>query len=173
VRGSKTAVSGFQFDINLMRPEGRGTLRLASADPRAQPLIDPQFLTGEREKRDLLRGIERVREIATLQPLAAVTGAELSPGVDVASEVELSEAIRRLANTAHHPVGTCRMGIDSDTTAVVDGELRVRGIDALRVCDASVFPDQITGNPTAAIVAIAEKAADLIRGRQVLPPTVV
>ena len=168
VRGSKTAVAGFQFDINLMHPEGSGTVKLASTDPRAQPLIDPRFLTGERERRDLLRGIERVRAIAATAPLAAVTGPELSPGAAVKDEASLTDAMRRLANTAHHPVGTCRMGIATDVTAVVDESLSVRGIAGLRVCDASVFPDQITGNPTAAIVAIAEKAADMIRGRQPL-----
>jgi len=172
VRGSKTALSGYQFDINLMHPEGRGTLKLASADPRAQPLIDPRFLTGEREVGDLLRGIERVRDLAARQPLAGVTGRELSPGAEVATRADLVQAIRRLANTAHHPVGTCRMGVEGDPTAVVDASLRLRGIAALRVCDASIFPDQITGNPTAAIVAIAEKAADLIRGRPALPPAV-
>ena len=169
VRGSKRAVSGFQFDINLMRPESRGTVRLAGADPLAPPRIDPRFLSGPRDLPTLLAGIRRVRSIVAQTAFDAVRGAELSPGAGNAADAELIHSIRQTANTGHHPVGTCRMGADSDHDRVVDTELRVVGVAGLRVCDASIFPTQITGNPQATVIAIAEKAADLILGRPPLP----
>ena len=162
VRGSKKAVSGFQFDINQMHPQGRGEVRLASNNPFDAPRIDPRVFSGQRELRDLVAGVRLARALAQQQPLARVRGAEISPGAQFDSDRELEAAIRRVATTGHHPVGTCRMGSEADTMSVVDGRLRVRGVEGLRVCDASVFPDQITGNPNAAIIAIAEKAADMI-----------
>jgi len=170
VRGSKKAVSGFQFDINQMHPQGRGEVRLNSADPCEPPRIDPRYFSGDRELRVLIEAVRRVRDIAGQPAFAGVCGAELTPGSDCKSDAEIAGAIRRLANTGHHPVGTCRMGAASDPDSVVDGELKVRGIDGLRVCDASVFPDQITGNTNAAITMIAEKASDMILGRAPLPP---
>jgi choline dehydrogenase-like flavoprotein len=98
-----------------------------------------------------------------------VRGAELSPGATAISANELEAAVRELATTGHHPVGTCRMGLATDPGAVVDAELRVLGLEGIRVCDASVFPTQISGNPQATVVACAEKAADLLLGRQPLP----
>ena len=173
VRGAKTAVSGFQFDINQMHPEGRGEVRLASADPLQAPRIDPRYFSGEREMRVLVEAVRRARELVAQPAFEGIRGAELSPGPDCRSDAEISAAIRRLATTGHHPVGTCRMGADHDPDAVVDAQLRVRGIAGLRVCDASVFPDQITGNPNAAITMIAGKAADMILGRPALPAAVL
>ncbi len=170
VRGSRKAVSGFQFDINQMHPEGRGELRLASSDPLHAPHIDPRCFSGEREMRVLVEAVRRARELAAQAAFDGIRGEEISPGAGCGSDADISAAIRRLATTGHHPVGTCRMGTAADTDAVVDAELRVRGIAGLRVCDASVFPDQITGNPNAAITMIAEKAADMILGRPLLPP---
>lgn len=165
VRGSKKAVSGFQFDINQMHPQGDGEVRLSSNDPLAPPLIDPRFFNGAREMRELVEGVKCVRDIVLQRPFDMVRGAEISPGAHLISDLQIEAAIRQLATTGHHPVGTCRMGPDSDPDAVVDGQLRVRGIDGLRVCDASIFPSQITGNPNAVIMAIAEKAADMVLGR--------
>ncbi len=165
VRGSRKAVSGFQFDINQMHPQGDGEVRLASADPLTPPRIDPRFFLGGDAMRELVAGVHGVRDIVRQAPFAGVRGAEISPGTQVASDTQIEAAIRRVATTGHHPVGTCRMGADDDASAVVDGQLRVRGIEGLRVCDASVFPGQITGNPNAAIIAMAEKAADIVLGR--------
>lgn len=170
VRGSKQAVSGFQFDINLMHPAGIGEVRLASADPFAPPHIDPRYFSDDLDMPVLIAGVRRVREIVAAAAFDGVRGAELSPGAESKSDEELGLMIRRLATTGHHPVGTCRMGPGDDAGAVVDAELRVRGVEGLRVCDASVFPDQISGNPNAAIIMIAEKAADMILGRAPLVP---
>jgi choline dehydrogenase-like flavoprotein len=105
---------------------------------------------------------------AALRPFVA---AELSPGAGTESDDALDAHIRATAATAHHPLGTCRMGVDEG--AVVDGELRVRGVERLRVVDAAVMPDLVGGNINAAVIAIAEKAADLIRGRRPPPPAPV
>jgi choline dehydrogenase-like flavoprotein len=148
-----------------MHPQGDGEVRLASNDPLAHPLIDPRFFNGAREMRELVEGVKCVRDIVLQKPFDKVRGVEISPGAHLISDLQIEAAIRQLATTGHHPVGTCRMGPDSDPDAVVDGQLRVRGIDRLRVCDASIFPSQITGNPNAVIMAIAEKAADMVLGR--------
>lgn len=166
----KRAIPGFQFDINQMHPLSVGEVRLASADPLAPPIIDPHFLEKEADARQLLAGLKFVRQIVAQKAFDGIRGPELSPGAEVTSDAELLSFIRKNANTAHHPIGTCKMGVASDPLAVVDETLRVRGIEGLRIVDASVFPEQITGNPNAAIVAIAERAADLILGRQTLPP---
>ena len=165
----KRAITGFQFDINQMRPDARGELRLAGSDPLAPPLIDPRFLSETKERDQLLAGVRRVREIVSQGAFDGVRGPELSPGASASTDAQIAAAVAAAAITGHHPIGTCKMGIDSDPAAVVDGELRLRGIDNLRVVDASVFPAQITGNPNAAITAIAEKAADMMLGRPPLP----
>jgi len=164
VRGTKKALAGFQFDINQMHPQALGEVRLLTRDPLVAPSIDPRFLGAQREMRDLVAGVRKVRAIVGQPALARICGAELSPGATQASDAQIEAAIRRVATTGHHPVGTCRMGADDDPSAVVDAQLRVRGVEGLRVCDASIFPDQITGNPNAAIIAIAEKAADMVLG---------
>ena len=165
VRGTKKALAGFQFDINQMHPQALGEVRLVSPDPLVAPSIDPRFLGAQRELSELVVGVRQVRAIVRQAAFDQIRGPELSPGAAEASDAEIEAAIRRVATTGHHPVGTCRMGVDEDPSAVVDAQLRVRGVEGLRVCDASIFPDQITGNPNAAIMAIAEKAADMVLGR--------
>lgn len=169
VRG-KRAVSGFQLDINQMRPEARGEVRLRSADPLEKALVDPKFLSAEKECRELVAGVRFARHLVAQAAFDGLRGPEFSPGSDKQNDADILAAIRRIANTGHHPVGTCKMGAAHDRLAVLDEALRVRGTQGLRVVDASVFPTQITGNPNAAIVAIAEKAADLMLGRPLLPP---
>jgi len=173
VRGSKTAVAGFQFDINLMRPRSSGRVRLASSDVEAEPLIDPNYLSDPQDVKILAEGVRIMRDIAHQPALSAATGKELTPGSELISDEELDPAIRALVTTGHHPVGTCKMGRNGDAMAVLDSELRVRGIDGLRVVDASVFPTQITGNPNAPIIAIAEKASDMILERPPLSAEVI
>jgi choline dehydrogenase/4-pyridoxate dehydrogenase len=149
----------------LLRPESRGELHLASADPRAPMRIHQNFLATEGDRKMLREGLRLVREVGERPPMRPFSAGEIAPGEDKRSDAELDAYIRAVAATAHHPLGTCKMGIESDNTAVVDPELRVRGIEGLRVVDASVMPDLIGGNINACVVMIAEKAADLIRGR--------
>ncbi|MEZ5774222.1 MAG: GMC family oxidoreductase N-terminal domain-containing protein [Hyphomicrobiaceae bacterium] len=166
----KRALSGFQIDVNPLMPESRGRVTLTSADPLRPPAIDPMMLASAAEQRLAIEGIRLARELAAAAPFEGIAGAELSPGRDHASEEDILAAVRRIANTAHHPVGTCRIGGASDPDAVVDEALRVRGVEGLHVVDASVFPRQIRGNPSSTIVAIAERASDLILGRAPLAP---
>jgi choline dehydrogenase len=166
----KRALSGYQIDVNPVAPQSRGSVRLRTADPLDPPRIDPQMLASEQEQRVAVAAVKLARDLASQPSLAAVSGRELSPGSGVSGDAAILEAIRGIANTAHHPVGTCRMGAQTDPGAVVDTELRVRGLEALRVVDASVFPGQIRANPNSTVIAIAEKASDLILGRSTLQP---
>lgn len=166
----KRAYSGYQLDVNPLMPESHGTVRLASADPMAPPLIDPQMLQTRNEQRMAIEAVKLARQLAEQPTLKEITGIEVSPGPDVVSDADILAAVRRIANTAHHPVGTCRMGDGTDRSSVVDNSLRVLGMEGLRVVDASVMPRQVRGNPNSTILAIAERASDLIRCRKVLAP---
>jgi choline dehydrogenase/4-pyridoxate dehydrogenase len=153
-----------------LRPESRGRIDLASADPRVPVRIHQNFLATEKDWATLRAGLQLVRLIGEQAPLRPFTTGEISPGPDCRSDAEIDAHIRATAITVHHPLGTCKMARESDPTAVVDPELKVLGIDAVRVVDASVMPDLIGGNINAAVIMIAEKAADLIRGRGPLAP---
>lgn len=146
---------------NVNRPLSRGHLKLASADPHAYPLIFPRLLDHEEDVTVLRRGCEILREIFAAPPLASHVLSELSPGPEVNSVAEWESYLRRDSITIFHPCGTCRMGVDSE--AVVDPELRVRGISGLRVVDASIMPRLVSGNINAPTIMIGEKGADLIR----------
>lgn len=146
------------------RPESRGSVRLASADPRAMPLIDPNYLSAEMDLATTRAGVREMRRILAQPALDPYRGPEISPGAGVESDAELDAFIRQNAGTSHHSSGTARMG--SDPTAVVDASLRVRGLRNLRIADASIMPSVVTGNTNAATIMVAEKAADLILGRQ-------
>jgi 4-pyridoxate dehydrogenase len=152
----------------LLRPASRGRITLRSADPGDKPHIDQNFLAVESDIKTLRAGLRLLREVAAQSALDPFRGREIRPGEHVRSEAEIDDYIRSAPATAHHPCGTCRMG--NDENAVVDGELRVRGIERLRVADASVMPDLVGGNINAAVIMIAEKAADLIAGRAALAP---
>ena len=154
----------------LLRPESRGHVALASADPRAAVRIRQNFLAAEKDWTTLRTGVRLVREIGRQSALAAFAEGEIAPGPDCRSDAEIGAYIRASAITVHHPLGTCKMGWAADPMAVVDPELRVLGTDALRVVDASVMPDLVGGNINAPVIMIAEKAADLIRGRTPLAP---
>jgi len=156
---------GFASRVVLLRPESRGHVSLASSDPRAPMRIVQNFLTTDRDAATLRAGLRLARDVGRQAPLRPFAAAETAPGPDGWFDAALDAHIRDTAITVHHPLGTCRMGAASDDMAVVDSELRVRGVDALRVVDASVMPDLIGGNINAAVIMIAEKAADLIRGR--------
>ncbi len=160
----KIAAPGVQFDTNLMRPAARGSVRLASADPDAAPLIDPGYFNNDADIDAAVRAVELIREIAAQSPLAGILGAEMALGSAARSRAQIVAGLRRHVTTGHHPVSTCRIGSDGDPGAVLDGAFRVRGVDGLRVVDASAFPDQISGNPSATVIMLAERAADMLRG---------
>jgi choline dehydrogenase/4-pyridoxate dehydrogenase len=161
---------GFSVLAVVLRPESRGRVRLASADPARAPRIQQNFLAADRDWRTLRAGLRLVRELGRQAALAPFAQAEVAPGAAKQSDADLDAHIRAVAITVHHPLGTCRMGAEGDALAVVDPELRVRGVDALRVIDASVMPDLVGGNINAAVTMIAERAADLVRGRPTLAP---
>jgi choline dehydrogenase len=156
---------GHSFSIGpaLVHPRSRGSLRLRSADPAAKPLIAGNHLTDPQDAATMLEALKLARRIAATSPLAEVRGRELHPGESVQGDDELETFMRRETELLYHPVGTCRMGSDED--AVVDPELRVRGVEGLRVIDASVMPAIPGGNTHAPTVMIAERGSDLIRGR--------
>jgi len=146
----------------MLRPKSRGTIRLKSADPADKPAIQANYLSDADgyDLRMLVEGVKVSRDIFAASPFDAYRGDEIHPGAGVRSEADVVAYIRRKAETVYHPVGTCRMGADAD--AVVDAELRVRGVAALRVVDASVMPCLPGGNTNAPTIMIAERAADFI-----------
>ncbi len=160
---------GFACRAVLVQPESAGCVRLASQDPRAPVRIFQRPLTADTDIRALRRGLREAYEMGTRKSVASFVGQVLSPLGGHISDQDLDAFIRSTAQTAHHPLGTCKMGSEQDADAVVDGELRVRGIEGLRIVDASVIPDAIGGNINAAVIMIAERASDLIRGRTPLP----
>ena len=170
VRGRKVARPGVQIDINLERPKSFGSVRLASNNPLDHPLIDPNYFSNPQDLDELVRGVKVMREVMAQPQIAQYVTGELRAWKDAKSDAEIIEAIRATAYTGHHPCSTARMGNDNDPSAVLDDELRVRGVDGLRVCDAAAMPTQITGNLNATVTAMAEKAADMILGRQPPPP---
>jgi choline dehydrogenase len=160
LEGMEGPADGYTLMAGIIRPASRGALRLASADPSAHPLIDPACLSCEVDLDALVGAIELCREIGGQSALAEWRGSELYPGPEVRTRAELREYVRGTAITYHHQVGTCKMGVDAD--AVVDPQLRVRGIDGLRVADASVMPFVSSGNTHAPTAMIGERAADLV-----------
>ena len=159
---------GYQAFFDLMRPASRGRIRLNSADPREAPSIEANYLSEARDRETMRDGFKAMREVMHQPALAALSDGEIWPDPNVRSDAEIDTFIRNTGGTVYHPVGTCRMG--SDETAVVDETLQVRGVDGLRVVDASVMPSLVGGNTHAPTVMIAEKAADMILGRPAPKP---
>jgi choline dehydrogenase len=153
--------AGYALVASVVAPDSKGSVRLASAAPDAAALIDPGFLRDDRDMDRLEQGLQAIREAAGSASFAAVRKAEVWPGPDVGTSAALRDYIRRKVSSYYHPVGTCRMGSDAD--AVVDTELRVRAVTGLRVADASVMPTIPNAHPNATVLAIAERAAELIR----------
>jgi 4-pyridoxate dehydrogenase len=158
---------GFGIRPALLHPESRGEVLLRSADPREPMRIIYNFLSAPNDLPALREGFRRAREVAYQKALNRFRGEERSPGVQVTTDDQIDEFIRKTAVTAHHPAGTCAMGAGS--SAVLDTEMRVRGAERLRVVDASVMPDLVSAHINACVLMMAEKASDLIRGRPVLP----
>ena len=158
---------GYSVSTILMRPKSRGTVTLRAADPRANPKIDLNAFSEPEDLDALLRGFKLARRLLDAPAFEPYRGRELKPGPDVQTDDALKDYLRETSGTIYHPVGTCRMG--TDAAAVLDPELRLRGIDGLRVVDASIMPRVVGGNTNAPTIMIAEKASDMIRGRTPLP----
>ena len=149
-----------------LRPKSRGWVALRSIDPGDKPMIQPNYLSEPGDMGVLVEALKMSRDIFAATPFTQWRGEEILPGGTIIGDAELRDFIQRKAETIYHPVGTCRMG--TDETAVVDPELKVHGIEGLRVVDASVMPTLISGNTKAPAIMIAEKASDLIAGQSLL-----
>ena len=157
----------FSNHVCVLRPESRGYIALKSLDPNVQPLIQPNYLSAQKDLDVMVKGVKMSREVINQKAFDQYRGAELNPGPDVQTDKEIEEFVRANAETIYHPVGTCKMG--SDEFAVVDDKLRVRGVENLRVVDASVMPTLIGGNTNAPTIMIADKISDHILGKDFLP----
>jgi choline dehydrogenase len=161
-RWSTIDAEGYSIVFALMNPTSRGSMRLNTADPAGAPIIDPAYFTDECDLDRMVIGLREARRIGASSALAPWRGTELSPGPTAEDDADLRHYIRTTAGTYFHPVGTCRMGVDE--LAVVDPELRVHGVDGLRVADASVMPAVVSANTNATVLAIAERAAAILDG---------
>jgi 4-pyridoxate dehydrogenase len=158
-------LDGFGIRPTLLHPDSRGELLLGSADPLAPPRIVYRFFTAPNDLPTLREGFKRARALAFHKALDPYRGEEIGPGLNVKTDAEIDAWLRKVAITAHHPCGTCAIGPDG----VLDSDLRVRGIEHLRICDASAMPDLVSAHINACVLMMAEKGADLIRGRPPLP----
>ncbi|BCG86702.1 choline dehydrogenase [Mesorhizobium sp. 113-3-9] len=164
----KQAAAGYQIDINQMRPDSRGFIRLRSDRMSDAPVIDPRYLSEEKDRREMVEGIRAAREIGEQDAFSPYRKAEIGPGPEIQSDGALLDYVRRNAISGYHPACTCKMGTDTDPLAVVDASLKVYGVRNLRVVDTSVMPTLVTGNTNAPTIMIAEKAADMILGKKPL-----
>jgi len=162
--------AGVTLNSAYLHPRSRGTVRLASSDPAVAPLIDPNYWSDPHDLKMSLEGLKIAREILQQEALKPFVMAERLPGPKVVTDDDLFDYACANAKTDHHPVGTCKMG--TDASAVVDLELRVRGLEGLRVCDSSIMPRVPSCNTNAPTIMVGEKGSDIIRGRDPLPPTV-
>jgi choline dehydrogenase len=161
IESARKKQHGYMIHVCQLRPQSRGSIRLASADPNAHPRIDPDYLSAAEDIDVQLAGVALARQLGNAKPFEAFGPHEVFPGAAGDARATLIDAIKTQGETIYHPIGTCRMGSDAD--AVVDLHLRVNGVVGLRVVDASVMPRLISGNTNAPTIMIAEKAADLIK----------
>ena len=162
-RGVETPDRFITITVSLVFPKSRGEIRLRSADPAAAPVIHGKYLRDEADVKALVQGVKLARWYAEAESYADLKGEELLPGPAAKSDAELAAFARRDSDTIYHGAGTCKMGPHSDAQAVVDASLRVRGLDGLRVADASIMPEVVNATTNAACVMIGEKASDLVR----------
>jgi len=148
---------------NLLRPKSRGTVRLANADPTSPPLIDPNYLSDPDDMRMAVAGLRMARDVMSSPSISKYLKMERMPSAEKRTDADLEDYVREWAKTDYHPVGTCKMG--TDDFAVVDNQLRVNGVNGLRVCDSSVMPLEVSANTNAPTIMIAERASDFILGR--------
>ena len=173
VQSRLDAEPGFTVASWQQRPESKGWVRATSADPFDAPVIQPNYLAEEEDRRVLLAGMKLSRRLLRTRALAPYFDYELYPGDAVQSDDALLEVARQRGTTTFHVMGTCRMGPESDPTAVVDDQLRVRGLQGLRVIDASIMPSMLSANLNAAAMMIGEKGADLVLGKPAPEPILV
>jgi choline dehydrogenase len=170
VKGGRViALPGFQFWTDLSRPESRGSVTLRSPDPAEHPSIVFNHLAVRQDVVDLIDAIRLARRMTRESAWQRYGAKEIVPGPDVESDADLERFLREKVSTSYHPSGTCRMGIDDE--AVVDGEAKVRGVARLRIVDASIMPRVVTANLNAAVLMMAEKVSDLLRGKAALTPS--
>ncbi|MBT4016861.1 MAG: choline dehydrogenase [Alphaproteobacteria bacterium] len=156
----------FQAHIGPMRPTSVGDLRLQSADPRQHPLIQPNYLTTEQDRREMRDAVKLTREIFSQAAFEPYRGKEMAPGEGITTNDQIDAFVRQKSDSAYHPSCTCKMGVDE--MSVVDGQTRVHGMDNLRIVDASIMPNIVSGNLNAPTIMMAEKAADMILGNPAL-----
>ena len=157
----------FQAHIGPMRPTSVGDLRLQSADPRQHPLIQPNYLTTEQDRREMRDAVKLTREIFSQAAFEPYRGKEMAPGEGITTNDQIDAFVRQKSDSAYHPSCTCKMG--GDEMSVVDAQTRVHGLENLRIVDASIMPDIVSGNLNAPTIMMAEKAADMILGNPALP----
>jgi choline dehydrogenase len=160
---------GFQIHIDLMQPRSRGSVRLSSPDPAAAPAISFDFLAVPEDLAALVAGLRLTRELLACPAFDELRGEEIAPGPALRSAAEIEDWIRQTVEIGYHTAGSCKMGPAGDPRAVVGPDLRLPGIEGLRIADASIMPATVSGNTNAPVIMIAEKASDLIRGRDPLP----
>lgn len=159
---------GFMFSMGIMRPESRGRVRLKTADPDDKPLIRFNYLEAESDRRQMIDGVPRTREMEAQRAWDGFRGAETTPGPTVQTDADILAWIRAAGSTEYHPCSTCRMGTDEGS--VTDTAGRVHGVEGLRVVDASIMPHNVTANLNAPVIMLAEKLADAIRGKPAMEP---
>ncbi len=164
---AKGDIHAYQAHVGPMRPASRGWVKLRSTDPRDPPVIEPNYLAEERDRVEMRACVRLTREIFAQKAFEPYRGRELLPGAEITSDPAIDAFVRAKAESAYHPSCTCRMG--QDAMAVVDPACRVRGLEGLRVVDASIMPSIVSGNLNATVIMMGEKAADLILGRPALP----
>ena len=163
--GRTTPVFMLGCGISMIKQDSRGEITLKSSDPHDPPRILFNLFKEKSDVDRMIRGVRAARKIYHAEPLGGLIGEEITPGDKLQTDIELEEHIRATAAITLHPVGTCKMGVDSDPMAVLDDQLRVRGVEGLRVIDASVMPEVPGGNTNASTIMVAEKGADLVLGR--------
>ncbi len=160
---------GFQVHVGPNKPESRGYVRIKSADPHAKPAILFNYITTEQDRQDWRDTIRLTREIMDQNAMDTFRGDEIQPGKDVQSDEAIDRWVKENVESAYHPSCTCKMGAEDDAMAVLDEQCRVRGIQGLRVVDSSVFPTILNGNLNAPTIMVAERAADMILEKSLLP----
>jgi choline dehydrogenase len=155
------------MNVNVLRSESTGSVHVKSADPAEPPAIRFNFLSARADRDGLLAAIRKGRELMATSPLKELTGEEIAPGAHLRTDEEILDWVRNNAETTYHPVGTCKMG--ADPMAVVDHELRVHGLQGLRVADASIMPTLTSGNTNAPCIMIGEKCAEMVLGAAATP----
>ena len=159
----------FQVHVGPMRSRSTGVVKIRSRDPEQHPLIDPNYLASEIDRQEFRDAVRLTRELFETKALSKFSKGEIQPGIDIQSDDQIDAFVRASADSAYHCSCTCKMGADSDALAVLDSACRVRGVEGLRVVDASIMPSVASGNLNGPVIMMAEKAADIILGNEPLP----